>query len=87
MVHLFLLKGADKDAFDHTTTSTPLYLAIHQGQAATTQALMAAGADVNLRCGDVTPAIHRAAHNGHVGILRAVIEYGADVEADVVTNQ
>ena len=81
MVQLMLLKGADKDAFDDQEW-TPLGLAAYQGYLAAALALLAAGADVRLRCGEFQyPVVHAAAHQGHVEILRALIEHGADVDA------
>lgn len=81
MVQLLVLNGADTTVFEYLAW-TPLYLAGDQGHRAATLAFLAAGADVNLRCGDdEAPAIHAAAHHGHVDILRDVIEYGADMDA------
>eukprot|EP00752_Nemacystus_decipiens_P016350 g14622.t1 len=81
MVQLLLLKGADKDSFD-SHGMTPLYLAAEEGHIAPALALLAAGADMSLPCGRMrTLAIHAAAAQGHVEILKAVIEHGADLEA------
>ena len=81
MVQLLLLKGADKDALDNDKC-TPLSLAAWKGHLATALALLAAGADASLRCGeDSSPAMHVAAGEGYVDIVRAVIEHGADVDA------
>ena len=47
---------------------------------AVTLALLAAGADAGVPCGlDKTPLTHFAAEGGHVEILTALIEHGADV--------
>lgn len=86
MVELLLLKGADKDVFDNVCR-TPLYLAVDKGNVVAALALLAAGADVTLRCCRTkAPVMHVAAEKGHVEILRAVIEHGADVDA-VDANQ
>ena len=81
MVDLLLLKGADKDALDNDEC-TPLFLAAWKGHLAAALALLAAGADARLRCGEFEwPVIIMAAQNGHVDIVRAVIEHGAGVDA------
>ena len=50
-------------------------------------ALLAAGADVSLRCGpDETPMMNVAAERGHVEIVRAVVEYGVGVHAVDTTH-
>lgn len=45
-------------------------------------ALLAACADVSRRCGEIstTTVMHVAAEMGHVDILMAVIEHGADID-------
>jgi len=81
MVQLLLLKGADKDALDNKEW-TPLYTAVYHGRTATSLALLAGGASVSLRCGALKgSSVHMAAELGHVDILRATIEHGADVNA------
>ena len=60
--------------------TAPLYWAIESGQKSAALALMAAGADVNLPCGRYKQtAMFIAASEGRVDILRAFIQYGADV--------
>ncbi len=81
MVQLLMLKGADKDAKDGNGW-TPLHTAALANQATSAQALLAGGADVSIRCDTRNMSVvHLAAQKGHVDILRAVIEHGADVEA------
>ena len=81
MVRLLMLKGADKDTLDNYDF-TPLYTAAYNGHVAATQALLAGGADVNIGCGAwKAPVIHAAVQQVYVDILRAVIDYGADVNA------
>ena len=74
MVQFLLLKGADKDVMDNDGRS-PLYLSAAADQHDAALALIAAGADVRR-------PMHMAAKRGHVGVLRALIEHGADVNAD-----
>lgn len=62
---------------------TPLCLAASFGHLAAALTLLAAGADVSLRCGACNFSVaHAAAEEGHVEVLRAVIEHGAGVDAD-----
>ena len=81
IVELLILNGADKDALD-SREWTPLYLATFYGHVAAALALLAGGADPNLRCSAAkSTVLHVAAQKGHVSILRAAIERGADVRA------
>ena len=79
MVQLLLLKGADKGALD-SQEHTPLFLAVENNNVAAALALLAGGANSLIRRGD-GPAFHVAARPGHVEILMAAIERGADVNA------
>lgn len=80
-VQLLLQKGADKDAQDNSRR-TPLYIAVSDGHAAAAFALLAVGADVHFQCGPFQwSVVHAAAQNGLLGVLRAAIERGADLEA------
>ena len=87
MVKLLMLKGADINVMDQHGR-TPLYAAAQSGQVAAALALMAGGADVNIPCGEWrSPLVLIAAESGHVDILRAVINHGADVcAADTFQN-
>lgn len=81
MVQLLLRKGADKDALNNKET-TPLFLAAIYGNMGAALALLDAGADANVTCGeDNESAVHRAVGMGRVDILRAMIKHGADVNA------
>ena len=58
---------------------TPLLFAARQGNAASVEALLKAGADVNeVSGGDHTSPLLMAAINGHFDIARALLEKGAD---------
>lgn len=67
---------------------TPLYVGTYFGRVAAAQALLTAGADVNVRCGALErTVVHMAAQEGQVEILRAVVDHGADVNvADANSN-
>lgn len=57
-------------------TTSPCYLVLQRG------ALFVAGADVGLRFGDFLESVlHAAAQHGYIGMMRAVIEHRADVDA------
>eukprot|EP00903_Cladosiphon_okamuranus_P013895 g12923.t1 len=81
IVRGLMLKGADKNAMNNQEW-TPLFSAVYHGQTDAARTLLAGGADVSLRCGALKgSAVHMAAELGHVDILRAAIEHGADVNA------
>lgn len=76
-----LLKGAAKDMFDNRWW-TPLYTTVVHGHVAAALALMAGGADIHLRHGELeTPVAYQAAQLGHVENLKAAVAYWADVDA------
>ena len=85
ILRMLILKGADKEALDNYGW-TPLYTTAYCGRLISALDLLTAGADVNTRCGERNMSVvHIAAERGHVGILRAAIEHGADVKAaDIV---
>ncbi|CAN0103727.1 unnamed protein product [Scytosiphon promiscuus] len=76
-----LFKGADKNARGRDGR-TPLHYAAKHGRVTVTETLLAAGADLNLRFGDdeISP-LDTAAGEGHLDVLKAMIEHGADVDA------
>ena len=81
MVQLLILKGANKDTMDNNGYS-PLYLAVCGDHVAAVLALLGAGADVRPRCWSSRKetVVQAASRLGHVEILSAMIEYGADIE-------
>jgi len=80
-VQLLVLKGADKDGLN-AHKDTPLFAAILNGHVTAALALVAGGADVSIPCGETgRSVVDIAAQEGHVPILRALIEHGADVNA------
>ena len=79
MLQMLLLKGAHKDMLD-AVGATPLHAAARFGVLASTRALLAAGVDMEIRCGGSKwVALLIAADRGHGDVLRALIEHGADV--------
>lgn len=81
MVQLFLLKGANKDGSVNNGWS-PLHLAAFHGHVLVVLALLAAGVDTSLRCGDEeAPVLHLAAGQGCLEVLKALIEHGVEVDA------
>ena len=78
MVQLLVLKGADINAMDEHGR-TPLYAATRFGHVVPALALIAGGADVNIVCGLWrVPVVLLAAEKGHMDILRAAVNHGAD---------
>jgi ankyrin repeat protein len=59
-----------------------LHFAARAGHHDAVEALLAAGADLNLRTGDGNTALHLALVNSHFDLALALIEKGADVRAD-----
>ena len=81
MIGLLLRNGAGKDALNSAGYSA-LYSAAQFGHLAATQALLDAGTDVGVRCGEMGDfAQHIAAEKGHGDVLKALIEHGANVDA------
>lgn len=86
VLSILLTNGADKDAVDQNG-DTPLIksAAIWRKPPAIGEALIAAGADVNLRStSSGRAALHHAAGNGSDALVRALLQSGAD--KDVRTN-
>ena len=61
--------------------SEQLLEAVRNGDVDRARALLAAGADRNVRDGDGATALMLAAHRGDLALVRALIEAGADVNA------
>lgn len=67
---------------------SPLNLTAVYGHASTTEALLTAGADADLRCGvRERRALAEAAFHGHVNVMRALIRHGVNVNAGNPTEQ
>lgn len=77
-----LARGADPDRRWGVNNWTPLMHAIHKNQKASVEVLIAAGADMNARCGDGMTALMMAAGYGYADIVRVLLDRGADVHAE-----
>ena len=64
----------------HPSGATPVFMAVVYGHVACVEALIRAGADVNLPDVDGTTPVVSAAYNGHVECIKVLIDAGADVE-------
>ena len=80
IVTFMLDKGYDKDVTDDEGC-TPVQHAAYMGLVAVAQALLAAGADVALRCHSGKSALDMAVAAGHADFATAIIEHGVDVNA------
>jgi ankyrin repeat protein len=65
---------------------TPLLLATRVGSAASTQALLDAGAEVDITDKDRWTSLHYAAWLGHDDVAKVLLAHGADVEARAAGN-
>lgn len=74
--------GADRDARSTDGAFTPLLFAVRGGHVAAVTALVDAGADVNQALPDGTSAIVLAAINAHYEVAGALLDRGADPNAD-----
>jgi ankyrin repeat protein len=98
VVQELILLGADVDCFNDNG-NTPLHLAVEQGRIAICEALVRAGADVNLRTEDEfwTPVLHAVEVAGDVSrqldcppdnrIIELLVRSGADVNARTTRNE
>lgn len=82
-----LADGADPDKIDKRYNSTPLSIASIMGHAEAVRVLLDAGADVNIRNGDQSIALHGAAFFGHAEVARLLLAAGADVNVKNVHRE
>jgi ankyrin repeat protein len=83
-VTLLLEAGASTDLTSHGpyqgNDSTPLQLAIQKNEVAITQALIAAGAHINVSRNQQQPLLIQACAHGDISLVNALLEAGADVQ-------
>jgi len=72
--------GANPNAFERTTSDTPLQLAAHYGHGAAIAVLLRAGAHVDGANSRGWTPLMAAAANGHTAAIDALIAAGADVQ-------
>ena len=79
VIRVLAAAGASLEIRDRRSTGwTALIHAIHKDRTEAVQALLAAGADANARCeGGTTPLMFAAAY-GNTGIVRSLLDEGAD---------
>lgn len=87
MSYLLLLKGADPDMLDRRNY-TPLFRAAEKGHESAVRVLLAAGADMHIRCGSARgygsrriSSFNMVARRGLTGVLRVMVQGGVDVDA------
>lgn len=81
MVRLLLLKGADVESLDKRG-ETPILKASQHGEVSVVRVLLGAGASVSIRStSDDASPLDWAAYEGHMGVLRVLIEHGMDVDS------
>ena len=80
----FLDHGLPVNTCDEGANSL-LMLAAYHGHAETVRALLARGADPDLRNGRDQSAVAGALFKGEADVVRALVEAGADLEAGVPT--
>lgn len=83
IVGRLLEAGADPDLRDRRNGWTPLLHAIHWRNRAAAAALIAAGADVDRRSRSGATPLFLAAGYGMEGVVRQLLEHGADPRAEV----
>ncbi len=84
IVRLLLERGADPDAVGGygPLRSTALWKAAHDGRERIVAALIEAGADLEIGSGAQGPPLMAAASRNHTGIVRRLLEAGADPGAE-----
>ncbi|XP_078582891.1 uncharacterized protein LOC144865784 isoform X2 [Branchiostoma floridae x Branchiostoma japonicum] len=78
-LHLAAIKLSDRTASLTAGERTPQHLAVEKGPHETVSALLAAGANVNVRDCQQRTSLHLAAEKGHHETVSALLRDGADV--------
>lgn len=75
--------GGDPERVEPDGHRTPLQLAVFAGNVSAVRGLLDAGADPDGGMPPVSPPLAQAARDGHLEIVRLLVEYGADVNRRV----
>jgi ankyrin repeat protein len=81
MAQMLIVAGANLRAVTRIGAYTPLYLAAQRGSASVIDALVKAGADVNLPTVNGTTPLMAAAASGELAAVKTLVERGAEIEA------
>jgi ankyrin repeat protein len=82
VAELLLARGAPVDAIaKNHFGNTPLQVGLLTGQGEVARVLLAHGADVNFKQSEGVTALHEAAQLGDVGVVRMLLDAGADPNA------
>jgi len=65
---------------------TALHMAVRNNQMRVVEALLAAGADVNARNGNLWTALHDAANDGNLPMIEILLKFHADINAKEMTG-
>lgn len=79
VVKFFLDAGMDPNVKDDETGLTALHVSAGKGYVTTVQALLSAGAVVNVKSNDGVTPLMGAALEGHIEVVKALLTKGADV--------
>ena len=79
IVGLLIGAKADKDQPTTDDGSTPLHIAIEEGNLDIVHLLVEAGASMDVPRSDGLAPLHMAAQKGHLEIVRLLVESGADM--------
>lgn len=88
VVELLLAKGADANlAARNAQHVKPLHSAVAGQDIASTQALLAHGADINARQEGAFTPLQGAAQNGQIAMVALLLDHGADINATAANGE
>ena len=85
-IQQLITAGADPNAGSGVNGWSPLMHAIHKNQPGSVEALLAAGADVNLRGTNGQTALKMASDAGNTGIVKILLAHGAEARHSSLRN-